>query len=762
MNTLVKANRIQRFGWVVLAFVMTITAVYLSSHWVSLAAAQPDPQTTGNYAFITLSSSNQVAVVNTTTNALVSTIDTAASGCSFPWRAAITPNSSRVYVSCRYSNNVLVIDSNTFAILHVIGPIAEADDVAFRRDGQYAFVGSRFTSQVVAVNTTTYFQLTIPTNGNTRSLAAHPFLDLIYVTSSTGEILVLDSLTFAIVGSIDVVGEPWDVVVSPDGQWLYTGDRWGQGLSVVDLSTNSLVTTLNLTGALTGLDIAPDGSKLYAGRLSGGVFVIDLSTFQAVTVAVGGQAWETAVTCDGSKLFVGSTQDFVPIVDTSTLVVVNLPMPGYGARGIAICPQYVGDGVILSPKMQQKQGALGAIITYTTTLLNETGQTDSFGLALEGHAWPTELSTSSLGPLNQGDAATFMVTVTVPSGANWYDSDVVTVTATSVTSPTVYSETAVLTTEAYAPPQIGVTPDSLSSTQLVNSQVTQTLTISNGHGVTLTYEIAERNQLSVLRVPIALPEGATSRTPPADYTARAAKQRPDSSGNVLVFQDILPWGSNAIAAILTDLQIPYVIMGSGSMATTDLRAYDLIIIASDQPEAFYQAYNANVARFTAYVQQGGVLEFHAAAWGYGSGNPNGMPLPGGGVLVGAFYYDSNYVVMPEHPIVAGVSNPFSGNSASHGYFTDLLPGTSIIATTGSSPGGQATLIEYTLGAGLVIASMQVLEHGWYYGQNTGLILENLIPYAYGQSGALDIPWLSVTPISGSIPTNESEEVAIVD
>ncbi len=489
MNTFVKANRIQRFGWVVLAFVMTITAVYLSSHWVSLAAAQPEPQTTGNYAFITLSSSNQVAVVNTTTNALVSTIDTAASGCFFPWRAAITPDGTKVYVGCYSSNNVLVINSNTFTILQVIGSLPQADDIAFRRDGQYAFIGSRSTSQVTVVDTTSYFQLPVQTNGNTRSLAAHPFLDLIYITSGAGEILILDSVTFSLVGSIDVVGEPWDVVVSPDGQRLYAGDRWGQGLSVVDLETNSVVAVVNEGVAITGLDISPDGSTLYAGRLASGVSVIDTTTFQVTPVAVGGQAWETAVTCDGSKLYVGSTQDFVPIVDTSTLVVVNLPMPGYSARGIAICPQYVGDGVILFPKTQQKQGALGAIITYTTTLRNETGQTDSFGLALDGHTWPTELSTLSLGPLDQGDAATFVVTVTVPGGANWYDSDMVAVTATSVTSPTVYSETAVLTTEAYAPPQIGVTPDSLSSTQLVNSQVTQTLTISNGHGVTLTYDL---------------------------------------------------------------------------------------------------------------------------------------------------------------------------------------------------------------------------------------------------------------------------------
>jgi YVTN family beta-propeller protein len=489
-------------AWAGFVFSVALAMVLVGLWWVTPVAARPETESPApndlpdniasldQYAYVTLSSSNLVAVVDTGTNALVSTIDVGAAGCSFPWRATIKPDGSQVYVSCRYSNNVVVINSSSLAIVHVIGPIPQADDIAFRRDGQFAFIGSRFTNQVVVVNTSNYFQLAIPTNGYTRSLAAHSFLDLIYVTSGAGEILILDSVTNTITGSIDVVNEPWDVVVSPDGQWLYTGDRWGQGLSVVDLNSNSVITTLNLLGALTGLDIAPDGSKLYAARLYDGVYIIDTATWQAVSVGVSGQAWETAVTCDGSKLYVGSTQGFVPIIDTTTQVVVNLPMPGYGARGIAICPQYVADGLILFPQTQQKQGALGSTILYTTTLRNETGESDSFDLALAGNAWPTEISTSTLGPLNQGEAATLVVTVTVPSGAAWYDTDTVTVTATSVTSPTVYSETAVLTTEAYAPPVFGVAPDSLSSTQLVNSQVTQTVTISNGHGVTLTYDLA--------------------------------------------------------------------------------------------------------------------------------------------------------------------------------------------------------------------------------------------------------------------------------
>lgn len=739
---------------------LTVWATAVSSPTIQNSAAITT-YVVGDLAFVTLSTDNLVAVVDTASNRVIDAIDVGAAGCSFPWRAAITPDESRVYVSCRYSNNVMVIDSDTFAITHVIGSVPEADGIAFSRDGQYAFLGSHWANQIIVVNTTNYFQLIIPISGNTRSLAAHPFFDLVYATSSVGEILVLDATSISVVDTISVTGEPWDVVVSPDGHWLYTFDRWGAGLAVVDLNTNNVFATLTGLGGLTDLDIAPDGATLYAGTLYDGIRVIDTATLTEVTmVNVNGNVWETAVTCDGSQLYVGSTEDFIPIIDTATYTVSQLPMPGYGARGIAVCPQYVGSGVILTPATQRQQGVPGQMRVYEATLHNETEQTDTFTLALGASLWNSDLSTTAIGPLADGETATFVVTVTIPATANWYDTDMVEVTATSITSPTAYSDTAVFISEAYAPPQISVTPDSLSSTQLVNTQVVQTMTISNGNGVTLTFAIGEHNAANILHTPTTLPAGVTSRIAPVGYEMQATRHQPATEGSVLVFQDVYPWGSSAIETILTSWQIPYVVMGSASMGTENLHAYDLIILAGDQPQSFYGTYNDNVARFTAYVQAGGVLEFHAAAWGWQGGNPNGMPLPGGGIINGIYPYDYNYIALPGHPILGGVPNPFSGNSASHGYFSDLLPGAATLVTAGNTPGGVPTLIEYPLGGGRVIASMQPLEIAWEYGWDGGLILENLIPYAYMQSGGFDIPWLAEMPISGTITTNGSQDITV--
>ena len=52
--------------------------------------------------------------------------------------------------------------------------------------------------------------------------------------------LVLDTQTFSIVDTIPVTGEPWDVAVSPDGQWVYTGDRQSGVISVIDVQTHAV------------------------------------------------------------------------------------------------------------------------------------------------------------------------------------------------------------------------------------------------------------------------------------------------------------------------------------------------------------------------------------------------------------------------------------------------------------------------------------------------------------------------------------------
>ena len=437
--------------------VAIIEATSVTSPTVYTATATIQTFTRGDLAYVTLSYSDLVALVDVASHLVAGSVDVGAAGCDFPWRATMSPDGDYVYVGCFFSDNVAVIETAGNTVVTTVEDISDADGIAFTRDGAYALVGSRWSSEIAVVDTTSYVVTrTISTPGAPRSIAAHPYLDRAYATCKNGTILVIDTASFSIVKAIPVSGEPWDVAVSPDGRWVFTGNRWGAGLDVIAIGSSAVYTTVTGLGGLAGLEVAPDGSKVYASGLWGGVHVIDGVTFNPIaTVSTSGTAWEAAVTCDGSELYVGNTQNQVPIIDTATSTVVEqVSLGGSGARGIAICPQARLPGLHLYPAAQSRYDAPGQSVVYEGFLVNATGQTDSFDLSLSGNTWNTNLSLTNTGPLPDGGWIPFTVQVAIPAGAAAGDADTATIQATSVASPTVYSATATMATTAICGPNL--------------------------------------------------------------------------------------------------------------------------------------------------------------------------------------------------------------------------------------------------------------------------------------------------------------------
>jgi hypothetical protein len=215
--------------------------------------------------------------------------------------------------------------------------------------------------------------------------------------------------------------------------------------------------------------------------------------------------------------------------------------------------------------------------------------------------------------------------------------------------------------------------------------------------------------------------------------------RNETPWRALLFQDAYPWDTDALQRVLDGYSLPYDLLPSSVMATSDLASYSQVIIPSDQPQDLYDAYDAERTRFEDYASNGGLVQFHAAAWGWHPGNLSGIPLPGG-VSISQQYSEWNFITEPAHPLVAGIANPLRGIFASHATFSGLLDGNQTISTAGDAPGGNPTLIEYPLGDGKVIASGQTLEYGWHNNQAAWRILENMIPYAAG-----DMPWSASVP-----------------
>lgn len=215
---------------------------------------------------------------------------------------------------------------------------------------------------------------------------------------------------------------------------------------------------------------------------------------------------------------------------------------------------YIGDVAVgynlltLTPAYQEGYGWRGDTITYAITLTNHTGNEDSFDLTLWGNAWPTSLSTDTLGPIPNGGSAEFNVYVAIPTDACFWCGDWVEVTATSVTSPTISASAEVWTYHPYGVwlwtwPNIqsgtpgetityttylanGMSFDDSFSLSLAGNSWPTNLSISNTGVVTAYYSTTFETHVTI---PADAPLGAsdsvtvtaTSDTKPAYYSSIA-------------------------------------------------------------------------------------------------------------------------------------------------------------------------------------------------------------------------------------------------
>lgn len=221
-----------------------------------------------------------------------------------------------------------------------------------------------------------------------------------------------------------------------------------------------------------------------------------------------------------------------------------------------------------------------------------------------------------------------------------------------------------------------------------------------------------------------------SQQAPDGYTPTLTISKSSGSqptgGTVCVFKDVNAWGSTSVEALLLAGGMPYAVHTSAEFGTLDFSAFGLIVVSSDQNQTFYDNYAANAAKFTDYVVAGGTLFFSACDQGWNSGQLN-APLPGG-MVYSANYEYYNDILNPCHPTVQGVSNPFFGTYASHGGFSNVPAGAEVIAAAQVT--GMPTLVEYTLGSGVVLASALTLEIAYDWGWDSGQILANSLPYLY--------------------------------
>ena len=306
------------------------------------ATISPD----GSRLYVT-KSSGSISVVDTASGLVSGTIPGSYS--TTLRGVAMSPDGKRLYVVNTSNNSVAVIDTFSNTIVTTIPNVKDGNSVAVSPDGLTAYVTRNYSSSVWKIDTASntvigYESLTVGSNPS--GLGFSPDGSRLYVANTgSNSVSVVDTASRGIISTIGVGFQPQSLAISPDGTRVYVAHGNSKaapgGVSVIDTATNAVtadvqfpnVSYYNLLGPIypspAGLAVSPDGKYLYATEIWGpDAVVIDTATNAIVR--------QIAVPCYGPTC-------------TS----------GYGPGGVSVSPK--GDRIYVAALYSNQISVLGGV-----------------------------------------------------------------------------------------------------------------------------------------------------------------------------------------------------------------------------------------------------------------------------------------------------------------------------------------------------------------------------------------------------------------
>ena len=166
-------------------------------------------------------------------------------------------------------------------------------------------------------------------------LAHHPKQDLLYAANRgadplAGHVSVIDTKTGKVLRRIQVEASPYDVVVSPDGDWLFVSNWSSRSISVIDAKTEKVVTSIPVGINPNDMELGDDGRLYVSNGNENTVTVVDTKQRRAVEtigVALTPRAPEGS-TPNGLLLDRKNNMLFVANADNNCVAVVNVAAAG--------------------------------------------------------------------------------------------------------------------------------------------------------------------------------------------------------------------------------------------------------------------------------------------------------------------------------------------------------------------------------------------------------------------------------------------------
>lgn len=299
----------------------------------------------------------------------------------------------RVYVPNELSNDVAVIDPQTFTVigrfevgaapehitpdwdlsklyvnnmngasLTVIDPLTEKPsetrqvpfpyNLYYTPDGSKAIVVADYLGMGMIADNGLYFYdretwkllkfVQVPWPGVNHLDFSPDGSFLIVSCESAGVVAKINTQTMTVEGSIQLGGSPLDVRLAPAGDVFFVANQGTNGIDVVDAVGMQRVDFIPTAQGAHGFALSRDVTRLFVtNRLAGTISVIDVATRKIVdTWEVGGSPDMAAVSPDGTQLWVSNRfHGTVIVLNPETGEVIKVIPTGGNPHGLTFWPQ---------------------------------------------------------------------------------------------------------------------------------------------------------------------------------------------------------------------------------------------------------------------------------------------------------------------------------------------------------------------------------------------------------------------------------------
>ena len=320
-------------------------------------------------AYVGLFNDNAVAVIDTGTNRVLSTIPIPAG----PHGLVISPDGRRVYATSDGASTVSVISTVTDRVVSTIEVGKSPHGLAISRDGRQVLVAVFGTSQVVAIDTVRNQVVARIPVGNPHNIAMSPDGRTAYVAAQqpgSTALAILDLTTRRQVGSVPLEATPRALNFSPDGKALYFTLAGSTAVQVLDPKRNQIVDQIQVGESPHHPFVTATGEYgLVVVQGAGQLAVINPASQKVIgTVAVGKFPHWVATTSDGGTAYVTNEgANTVSVVDVEKQKVLATIPVGNAPRKIVVQsgPAAKAGAVLPGAHHTQIQASLAPIATAT-------------------------------------------------------------------------------------------------------------------------------------------------------------------------------------------------------------------------------------------------------------------------------------------------------------------------------------------------------------------------------------------------------------